>query len=741
VGSAVFTLTVNVSPAVAAGSVLSNTATVTAATGDPSPANNSATATTTVAALADLSVTKVDTPDPVTAGTNLTYTITITNAGPSNAASASWSDTLPAGTTFVSLPAVAGWSCTTGATVSCSNPSFGLGSAVFTLTVAVAPGTAAGTVLSNTATVSSATADPTPGNNSGTATTTVASSGTLSITNTDAPDPVTAGTDVVYTITVTNNGPSTVDAGMSEVLLAHVTFQSISAPPGWTCMTPSVGMNGMLSCFNPAFAPGSAVFTLTERVSADTPAGTVLSDTATATWNAASQFVTATTTTTVGASADLSVTKTDAFDPTAGGINFNYTITVTNAGPSNAANASLSDTLPAGTTFVSLSSPAGWSCTTPAVGAGGTVNCTNASLAPGGSAVFTLTVAIAPATVGTISNTATVSSASTDPNPANNSDTETTLVTSAADMSVTKVDTPDPVLAGANLTYTITVGNGGPSNAPTASFSDTLPAGTTFVSLSSPAGWSCTTPAVGAGGTVTCTHTSLPPGSAVFTLTVQVGAAVPNGTVLSNTATVTAAASDLNPGNNTATATTTVTNVAGQSSVSGTKAASGSFTPGSTVTYTVVLSNAGPGTQQDNPGNEFTDVLPSSLTLVSATATSGTAVPTVGTNTVTWNGSIPANGSVTITITATLNAGLAPGTTVSNQGSFAYDADGNGTNEASGVTDNPATAGADSTSFVVVAGGPAPGPTNIPTLDEIGLALLVLLLALGGALTLRKRRA
>ena len=66
---------------------------------------------------------------------------------------------------------------------------------------------------------------------------------------------------------------------------------------------------------------------------------------------------------------------------------------------------------------------------------------------------------------------------------------------------------------------------------------------------------------------------------------------------------------------------------------------------GGTVTYTVTLTNTGPGAQGDNPGNEFTDVLPAHLALVSATATSGTAVANVGTNTVTWNGSIPAGGS------------------------------------------------------------------------------------------------
>src|SRR6185295_1339273 len=120
------------------------------------------------------------------------------------------------------------------------------------------------------------------------------------------------------------------------------------------------------------------------------------------------------------------------------------------------------------------------------------------------------------------------------------------------------------------------------------------------------------------------------------------------------------------------------------------------------------------------PGNEFTDTLPATLALVSATATSGTAVANTGTNTVTWNGSIPAGGSVTITINATILPSAA-GTTVSNQGTIAFDADGNGTNEATAQTDDPGTPGAaNPTSFAVAA---AVGP-SIPTLSPLGLLLL-----------------
>ena len=118
-----------------------------------------------------------------------------------------------------------------------------------------------------------------------------------------------------------------------------------------------------------------------------------------------------------------------------------------------------------------------------------------------------------------------------------------------------------------------------------------------------------------------------------------------------------AGVTDPSPANNSATDGDTLNPPPG-AHVSGTKTVSGTFTVGGTVTYTVVLTNAGPSAQGDNPGNEFTDLLPASLALVSASATSGTAVASVVSNTVTWNGAIPAGGTVTITIVATVKCGL-----------------------------------------------------------------------------------
>ncbi|HVF59629.1 MAG TPA: DUF11 domain-containing protein [Thermoanaerobaculia bacterium] len=445
-----------------------------------------------------------------------------------------------------------------------------------------------------------------------------------------------------------------------------------------------------------------------------------------------------------GQTADLSTSKADNPDPVPPGGSITYDIVVFNNGPNDATGVTLTDTLPAGTTFLSLVTDPGWSCITPPVGSGGTVDCSLASLAFEGAAAITLTVAVdAGLTPGTvIENTATAGAEEGDPGEGNNDGIASTTVgspTPGADLSVTKEDDPDPVAAGAELVYTITVTNSGPDPASGVNLVDSVPSGTTFVSLSEPAGWSCATPAVGDSGDVLCSIASLGVGSAVFTLTVEVDAGAAGGSEIFNSATVSSSSDDPDESDNSGGASTTVASTASPATLSGTKTVSGTFAPGGAVTYTVVLTNSGPETQGDNPGDELTDVLPADLTLVSATATSGTATATVATNTVTWNGSLADGASVTITIDAVIDAGAAPGTTISNQGTIAYDADGNGTNEASAVTDDPGTAAEDDPTSFQLPGAPLPPPVAIPALDGLGLTVLAALLALGGAWVMRRQ--
>src|SRR5205807_4538036 len=133
------------------GTVLSNTASESSAMTDPDASDNAATATTTVAAAADLAVTKSDAPDPVTAGNNLTYTIGVANTGPSDAGAVSLTDKLPAGTSLVTAAPSQG-TCSGTTTVTCNLGALANGAAAgVTLTVHVGAGVTGGTVLSNTA--------------------------------------------------------------------------------------------------------------------------------------------------------------------------------------------------------------------------------------------------------------------------------------------------------------------------------------------------------------------------------------------------------------------------------------------------------------------------------------------------------------------------------------------------------------------------------------------------------------
>jgi uncharacterized repeat protein (TIGR01451 family) len=457
--------------------------------------------------------------------------------------------------------------------------------------------------------------------------------------------------------------------------------------------------------------------------------------TATDTGNAS---ITGTGNLTVDPSADLSVTKVDTPDPVFTGNNITYTITVTNGGPSDATNATLADTVPTNTTFVSLSSPGGWNCTVPSVGGTGNINCSIPTMTVG-NAVFTLVVDVDNAvTTGTIiTNTVTVGSSTTDPTNNQTASATTTVSNQSSDLSVTKSDSPDPVNAGSNITYTITVNNAGPDAAINATLADTLPANTTFVSLSSPGGWSCATPAVGGTGLVNCSIPSLAVSApAVFTLVVNVDTDAGAGSTISNTATVASDSADPSQPNNTITADTAVLSPA---TVTATKTATGTFQPGTNVTYTITLSNSGPADQNDLPADdEFTDILPSQLTLISANASSGTATANVGTNTVTWNGSIPAGGSVTVTILALVEANVPVGSSITNQGTVRFNADGSAANgnEASAPTDDPAAGGSgNATTFVVAA--PA-SIADIPALDPRGLVALAALLAAVGILIARR---
>jgi uncharacterized repeat protein (TIGR01451 family) len=623
------TATVTIVVTVNSTGTISNTANVTGCVSDPNTSNNSSTASTTVNPSANLSITKTDSPDPVTAGGTLTYTLTVSNAGPSTATGVSVTDTLPAGVTFVSATGT-GWTCSqSSGVVTCTRSSLSVGTApVITITV-TAPTT--GGTITNTASVTSGVADPNTGNNTATQSTTVNGSADLSITKTDSPDPVLAGQNLTYTITVTNGGPSTATGvTVTDTLPAGVTFVSATPSQGSCSGTSTVTCN-LGSLTNGASATITIIVTPTTTGTISNTASVTsgVTDPNTSN-NSASQS------TTVDPSANLAITKTDSPDPVIVGQNLTYSLTVTNGGPSTATGVTVTDTLPAGVTFVSAT-PSQGSCSGTS-----TVTCNLGSLANGG--VATITIIVTPTATGNISNTASVTSGVTDPNTSNNSSTASTTVNGSADLSITKTDSPDPVQVGQNLTYTITVTNNGPNSATGVTVTDTLPAGVTFVSAT-PSQGSCS-----GTSTVTCNLGTL--GNGVSANVTIIVTPTVTGTI-SNTASVTSGVTDPNTGNNSSTASTTVNPVPPTNAdLSITKTDSPDPVPnvGENLTYTITVTNNGPATAT---GVVMTDTLPSTVSWISSTPTQGSCS---GTTTVTCNlGTLSNGASATITIVVMTN--------------------------------------------------------------------------------------
>jgi uncharacterized repeat protein (TIGR01451 family) len=413
----------------------------------------------------------------------------------------------------------------------------------------------------------------------------------------------------------------------------------------------------------------------------------------------------------IAAPADMAVTKTGPATANAGTV-ISYTITVTNNGPNPAVNASLSDPLPAGTTFASLVAPGGWSCVTPSVNGTGAVNCSMGSMAPG-SAVFTLNVN-GPASPASVSNTATVFTSSTDNTPGNNSQTANTNVIFTADLSITKTATATAP-QGSNVTYNISVTNNGPNPATSVSLTDALPANTTFVSNNQNTGpaFSCTNPGVGSNGTITCTNASLAPATtATFTIVVLVSGTAPLGP-LSNTANVTTTSTDPTTPN-TSTASTTITAGSTDLSISKTPNQAGPYGTGSALTYTITVNNAGPSAASNVT---VTDVLPAGTTFGSATPSQGSCS---GTTTVTCTlGTLNAAGSATIALTLTLPS--APGVVA---------------NTASVTTTSPEANTANNSSTSTITTVPA---SSIPATSPMVLLMLGIALAMAGFVVQRAR--
>ena len=281
-------------------------------------------------------------------------------------------------------------------------------------------------------------------------------------------------------------------------------------------------------------AAGYASFTFSPP--GGVPAGQFL--TATATDNTGTSTFSQAITIPAGTAADLAVTVSAAPNPVAAGGDLTYTITVTNNGPNAAQAPALTSAVPAGTTFVSFTAPAGWTATIPAAGGTGTVSATAASLNAndGGPVNFTLVVHVSPGVAGgsVLSLSARVATTTADPTTANNSDAEATTVSVAPPSNAAPTAAADAYTAitGATLTVPsrgVLVNDTDPEGNPLAVVLETPPA---HGVLALAADGSFTyTPATGFSGADTFTYRASDGllTSAPSTVTLDVAAAPPSG--------------------------------------------------------------------------------------------------------------------------------------------------------------------------------------------------------------------
>lgn len=560
------------------GAALTNVASVTAT---EMAGSNSATETTPVVASADIVVTKAVSsgePSSILNHDQTEFTMTVQNKGPSDANNVTLTDDLPAGLSCVAtLPSAGVGGC---AGVPSEIVTYALGTITSGTTVTVkivVRGEMVGPQL-NTTTGASTTPLASAGDDTATASVTVTPMADLEITKT-APTIAQSGDDLDYAITITNHGPDpATNVTLNDQLPPGVTVSAVT--PSVPACPPSVGL--LVTCsFGTLAVNGTITVALKINVGFQYP-NTLLQNSATtdsSTGDLDPSNNTDTADTEVGPNADVSIVKTG---PAYGASQHQlvYTLAVQNHGPKTAQAVTVSDPLPAGTTFVSATATVG-TC----VAAAGVVSCNLGDMAINGSALIQLVVMPSGATADTrIKNTASVDSITPDPDPSNNISSVDTPIFNAAfpassDLTLTKTVSAAAPAVGEKITFTLTSSNAGPSTATNAVVTDTLPAGLFYVTSS---GVAC----VAAGQVVTCPLGNIEPSASV---SFQIVAVVMQAGSIVNNATVNAD-NDREPSNNGAIA--PIQAAASKASLRLTKVASKkSVLVGQTVKFKIVVKN------------------------------------------------------------------------------------------------------------------------------------------------------
>jgi uncharacterized repeat protein (TIGR01451 family)/gliding motility-associated-like protein len=352
---------------------------------------------------ADLVISKTVDNATANVGEDVTFTITVTNNGPSDATGVAVSDQLPSGYTYVSDNSGGSYDSGTGVWTIGNLANGANASLEITATV-----NASGD-YTNTATASANENDPTSSNDEDDATVTPGAVSDLSLTKTV--DNATANVDdnVIFTISVTNNGPSdATGTAVTDQLPSGYTYVSDnssgtydSGTGVWTVGNLANGANASLEITATVNANGDYTNTATASANENDPTSSNDEDDAAVTPGADDS------------ESDLSVSKTVDNNKPVAGDEIQFTIIVTNNGPDAAENVIVTDILPDGYSLVNtVVSEGEWNEPEWMINI----------LENGDSENLVMTVRVEAQ--GEYENTASVESESFDPDSFNNSDKE-----------------------------------------------------------------------------------------------------------------------------------------------------------------------------------------------------------------------------------------------------------------------------------------------------------------------------
>ena len=597
---------------------------------DPNEGNNTA-KTPTDPNWADLVVAKtVDNPRPNVSDT-VTFTVTLENLGPDTAASVVVADAV-AGLTGLQIdsatPSVGSYDSSTGDWTVGSV----LSGAVETLTIVatvLTPASGPALPQTNTATATSDTTDPNPGNNTDSATATPLQADLAVFKIVSDPTP-NIGDTITFAIGVANYGPDTAtQVVVKDSLPTGVTFVSYQASQGTYVSGTGVWTVGTVTTSD---FPVLIITATVDRPVSGTPAAVTNTATVKGKEYDPNPDNNTDTVTETPQYADLAVDKQVSDATPNVGDTITYTITLTNLGADTATGVTLLDQVPAGLQFVSAQPSQGTYTAGTGIWDVGTVDTVFAR-------TLTIQAIVLPPSSGAPqpqTNTASVSTSDQyDPDPNNNTDS-VTETPKYADLEVEKVVDDARPNVGDTITFTVTLSNLGKDTATDVTIADTLPSGLAFLSA---------TPAQGSydEGTGIWDVGSLA-SSGQTTLTIT--ALVVSGAAQTNVASV-ASANEFDPDKTNNKAEVTETPLSAELSV--TKGVV-SATPilGDTVTYTIIVHNAGPDAAVNTIAS---DVFPTIglASIIAGTPSQGTYDPTTGD----WDlGDLASGADATITFTA-----------------------------------------------------------------------------------------